>query len=454
MNLPLAYVLRTTGARLIADDERAFSTALAMGVSTDTRTIAPGALFAALRGPNHDGHAHVATAFEKDAAAALVDREMPGVRGPLIVAGDVLAALQSLARAVRAKFTGPLIGVTGSAGKTTTKDAIASVLETAGVTGRTIGNFNNHIGVPVSVLNLPDGAAFAVLEYGMNHAGEIRDLANIARPDIAVVTNVGSAHIENFDSIEGIALAKRELVEALPADGIAVLNYDDERVRAFGGVHAGRTLTFGTREGADVRAEDIEFTETGSKFRVRGLGEFECPLPARGGISSSLAALAVARALELPVGPLAGAIRSLRPPKMRLERIEHGGMAIWNDCYNSNPEAAKMMLDLLAATPARRRIAVLGEMLELGRWSEELHRDVGLHVVRCGISVLVGIRGAASHLVDAARGAGLTAGAAYFFDEPSDAGRFLRSFAEPGDTLLFKGSRGTRVEIALEEFLR
>lgn len=453
MRLPLPFVLQTTGGRLASADRRAFETSLALGVSTDTRTLAPAALFAALRGPNHDGHAHVATAFAKGASAALVERESPEVAGHQIVVADVLAALQKLAQVMRRRWGGIVIGVTGSAGKTTTKDAIAAVLATAGPVGKTMGNLNNHIGVPLSILNLPDEARYAVIEIGMNHAGEIRELSAIAAPEFGVVTNVGTAHIENFESIEGVAAAKRELVEALPDSGTAILNFDDERVRNFAAAHSGAVVTYGTQKGADLQAEDIRYTETGSEFRVRGLGEFRCPLPARGGISSSLAALAVARALDLSSEPLREAIGSLQPARMRLERIEHGGMTIWNDCYNSNPEAAKMMLDLLAATPAQRRIAVLGEMLELGRWSEELHRDVGLHVARCGITVLVGIRGAACHLVDAARGAGLTAGAAYFFDGPSEAGTFLKSIARPGDALLFKGSRGTRVEAALEEFL-
>lgn len=453
MKLSLGWCAEQAGGVLAADASREVH-----GVSTDTRALPPGCLFAALSGPNHDGHDFVELAIAGGAAAALVSRKPHGAV-PHILVPDVLAALQQLARAARRLWGSSrersLVGVTGSAGKTTAKDAIASVLSTLALTGKTAGNFNNHIGVPLSILNLPDEARFAVLEIGMNHAGEIGDLCRIAQPGIGVVTNVGTAHLENFDSIEGVAAAKRELIESLPPDGIAVLNADDERVNAFRAIHPGRTVTFGTVPGAEVRATGVRYTGTGaSHFHVEGMGDFDCPLPARGGLMAALAALAVAKALKIPPEPLAGAIARLQPAKMRLERAERGGMVIWNDCYNSNPEAAKMMVELLAETPAERRIAVLGEMLELGRWSEELHRDVGLHVVRCGITVLVGIRGAACHLVDAARGAGLTAGAAYFFQEPSEAGVFLKSFARRGDALLFKGSRSTRVELALEEFLR
>lgn len=422
------------------------------GVSTDTRTLRPGQAFVALKGPNHDGHDHVARAFELGAPAAVVEREIPGA-GPQLITPAPLDWLQQTAALMRSRFRGEVVAITGSAGKTTTKDAIAAVLATRLRTGKTSGNFNNHIGVPLSVLNLADDAEAAVLEIGMNHAGEIRQLAAIARPHIAVVTNVGTAHIENFDSIEGVAAAKRELVEALEPAGIAVLNADDERVRGFAAWHSGRCLLYGTDPGAEVRAVDISYEAAGVRFAVSGHGEFACPLPARGGLMAALAALAAARLFEIPDDDARRALATLAPPKMRCERIEHAGMVIWNDCYNSNPEAAIMMLDLLAATPAERRIAVLGEMLELGQWSGSLHRGVGVHAARCGLSVLVGIRGAARHLVDAARGAGLEAGAANFFEDPREAGQWLRQVARPGDALLFKGSRGVRVEQALEAFL-
>jgi UDP-N-acetylmuramoyl-tripeptide--D-alanyl-D-alanine ligase len=429
----------------------------ATSYSTDTRTLQPGALFFALKGPSHDGHDHVAAALAGGAVAAVVDHALdhPGAQ---LVVDDVLAALQALAWAARERWGAAgsrrVIGITGSAGKTTTKEAIAAVLSPPFVIGKTSGNFNNHIGVPLSILNVPDEATVAVIEIGMNHAGEIRDLAAIARPDIGVVTNVGTAHIESFDSIEGIARAKRELIDALPPDGVAVLNADDERVRGFAAGYAGRSILYGTAADADVRATDVSWQADGCEFTVAGAGRFHCALPARGGLMSALAALATAQVFGLEPGQMRDAIAALQPPKMRLQRIERDGMLIWDDCYNSNPEAACMMLDLLAATPAERRIAVLGEMRELGTWAESLHAQVGRHAVQCEVSVLVGIRGAARHLVDAARGAGLSAGAAYFFEEPQAAGQFLKGIARAGDSILFKGSRGTRVELALEEFLR
>lgn len=420
-------------------------------VSTDTRTLAPGALFVALKGPAHDGHDHVVSAFEKGAAAAVVERPIDATGATLIVP-DCLEWLQDTARRQCAAWGGQVVAVTGSAGKTTAKDAIAAVLATSLRTGKTSGNFNNHIGVPLSVLNLPCDAEVAVLEMGMNHTGEIRHLATIAPPNVAVVTNVGTAHMEAFDSIEEIALAKRELVEALSPKGTAVLNADDARVRAFAEIHAGPTLFYGLSEHAQIRAADVTYGARSTRFTVGGVA-YETRLPARGGVLAALAAIAVGRVYGIQDQLMQDAIAALEPPKMRLERIERNGMVIWNDCYNSNPEAAMMMLDLLAETPATRRIAVLGEMLELGRWSKALHSDVGIHAARCGISVLVGVHGAASSMVEAARDAGLPASATRFFDHPHEAGAFVKSIAQDGDALLFKGSRGTRVELALEEFL-
>jgi UDP-N-acetylmuramoyl-tripeptide--D-alanyl-D-alanine ligase len=448
VTLDLHWIAATLGAQVAGE----LPQARVSDFSFDSRSLPAGALFFALRGDGADGHSYVASAFGQGAIAAVVDHPVEAP-GPLLIVADTLKALQALACAARARFHGRVIAITGSAGKTTTKEAVAAVIGAALRTGKTSGNFNNHIGVPHSILHLPDDAEAAVLEIGMNHAGEIRQLSQIARPHIAVVTNVGAAHIENFDSIEGIALAKRELVEALPADGIAVLNAGDSRVRQFAAIHPGRTIFYGLSDDAEVRAAGIQYTETGSRFTLDGTGPVDCPLPGKAGVLTALAAFAAARALGLDVRPLLPALNRLGPLAMRAQRLLHRGMTVWNDCYNSNPEAARMMVELLAATPARRRIAVLGEMLELGHWSKELHEAVGLHVVSCGISVLVGIRGAARYLVDAARDAGLAADAAYFFQDPGEAGAFLRTFAREGDALLFKGSRGTRVELALNAFL-
>jgi UDP-N-acetylmuramoyl-tripeptide--D-alanyl-D-alanine ligase len=427
------------------------SNATITGWSVDSRTVQPGDLFFALRGPNHDGNAYVEQALSKGAAAAVADGAI-SVSGPVFRVPDALSALQHLASEARREWGGEVIGVTGSAGKTTTKDVIAALLAEGFPTAKTEGNLNNHVGLPLSLLRVDENARVAVLELGMNHAGEIRALADIARPDTGVVTNVGWAHIENFESIEGIAAAKRELVESLGPAGTAVLNADDDRVAAFAKAHSGRTVMYGQSPAADVRAENVEYTLDGVRFRV-GPVDFESALTGRHGVSNLLAGIATAGVYGIPAERLREPVRRFRPGKMRGERITHNGITIYNDCYNSNPDAVKAMLDVLRDTPARRRIAVLGEMLELGRWAEPLHRDVGDYAAVCGVDVLVGIRGATSHALDAAKRGGLRPGAAFFFDDPVPAGQLVRSIAQPGDAILFKGSRSVHVELALEQLL-
>ena len=434
------------------------------GWSVDTRTQNPGDVYFALRGPNHDGHDFLPAASAQGAAAVVVGQasrpvlpsEARTVPAELIVP-DTEQALQNLAAWARQKWGGRIVAVTGSAGKTTTKDAIAHLLETAfPVVGKTNGNFNNHVGVPLSLLRLPDACRVGVIEIGMNHAGEIRQLAAIAKPNVGVVTNVGYAHVEFFDSIEGIAAAKRELIEGLPPDGVAVLNADDLRVSRFGEVHLGRSVTFGFSEAADVRAENVEQGVAGSRFRALGV-DFESAMSGRHAVMNLLAAIAVAHVFGIAPEVLRPAVASFTVGNMRGQRTLHQGIVIWNDCYNSNPEAAQSMLDVLAETPAVRRIAVLGEMLELGLSSDELHRQVGQFAGQYAgryaagrrVDLLIGIGGAARAMVEAARQAGVEA---EFFEDPAEAGERARQVARPGDAVLFKGSRGVKVEKALERF--
>ncbi len=446
MILELQEVARVMGAR--GEPQPAKVT----GWSVDTRTQNAGDLYFALRGPNHDGHEFVSTALEKGAAGAVVERANGTGNRQLLCVGNTLRALQELGAWARTRWGGMVVGVTGSAGKTTTKDAIAHLLSAHLLTGRTMGNFNNHVGVPLSILRLPCETRVAVIEMGMNHAGEIRDLAAIARPQIGVVTNVGYAHVEFFDSIEGVAAAKRELIEALPRDGVAVLNADDARVLRFREIHPGRSITFGFSEGADVRADVVEPGAAGTRFRVHGV-DFETGLTGRHAVQNLLAAIAVSRVFDIPTERVQEAVRTFTVGKMRGERLEHRGIVVWNDCYNSNPEAAQAMIDVLSATPANGHIAVLGEMLELGHASEDLHRKVGQYIAGHGINALIGIRGAARAMVDGAIAAGLPESAATFFEDPAEAGEFARQLARAGDAVLFKGSRGVHVERALERFL-
>jgi UDP-N-acetylmuramoyl-tripeptide--D-alanyl-D-alanine ligase len=450
MILALSAVAAVVGQ--VSRPARVLEDPLCTGWSVDTRTLFPGDLYFALRGPNHDGHAYAALAIEKGAAAVVVEHPIPVANE--IVVPDSLAVLQNLAAWARRYWGGRVVGVTGSAGKTTAKDAISHLLATELPVGKTVGNLNNHVGVPLSILRLPDEARVGVLEMGMNHAGEIRALADIAKPDIGVVTNVGYAHVEAFDSIDGVALAKRELIEALdPQTGIAVLNADDPRVLRFRDIHTGSTITFGISDAADVRATDIAFTPEGTRFRVDGI-EFQTTLAGRHGVLNLLAGMAVARAFEIRPEHLRDAVATFAIGKMRGERLKHNGIVIWNDCYNSNPEAVHAMLDVLRSTPARRHIAVLGEMLELGHASELLHGQAGRYAAESGLDALVAVQGAARFMAEEAVRAGLPPHSVHFFERSdSAAGEFVRQLVEPGDAILFKGSRGVEIERVMEKVL-
>ncbi len=446
MILSIAAIAEKIGAQ--APTGEASNTSVS-GWSIDSRTTNPGDCFFALRGPLKDGHEYVLNVLERGASVAIVDHPIDA-QIPQLVVPDTLVALQQLARKARERWAGTVVGVTGSAGKTTTKDAIASLMNVQIKTGRTIGNYNNHYGVPLSILRLGDDCRAAVIEMGMNHAGEIRELAAIAKPQLGVVTNVGWAHTEYFENgIDGVALAKRELIEALPADGIAVLNADDERVREFQHIHPGRSILFGYSADAEVRAEGVHVCNGLTRFRCLGV-EFESPLAGRHGVSNVLAAIAVARALGIAPERLSDAVRTLAVGKMRGESSERNGITIINDCYNANPEATRSMLELLRDTPAQRRIAVLGEMLELGREAQTLHRGIGQFAAELGIHALLGVRGAARFMVDGAIEAGMSGSAACFYNTPEAAGDYLRTYIQPGDAILFKGSRGVEVEKAIE----
>jgi UDP-N-acetylmuramoyl-tripeptide--D-alanyl-D-alanine ligase len=246
-----------------------------------------------------------------------------------------------------------------------------------------------------------------------------------------------------------VAAAKRELIEGLPRDGVALLNADDPHVRRFSEVHPGKSITFGFAEDADVRAEAAEFGPNGARFRACGV-DFETGMAGRHAVMNLLAAIAVAGVFGVPAASMRDEVASFGAGKMRGERLTHNGILVWNDCYNSNPEAARSMIDVLRDTPARTRIAVLGEMLELGQAAADLHRELGRYAARHGVDVLIGIRGAAREMVDAARAEGLRAD---FFDDAAEAGEYARSIASEGDAVLFKGSRGVRVERALERFV-
>jgi len=432
---------------------------VAEGYSIDSRTVGAGNLFFAVKGERLDGHDFVEQALENGAVAAVVRKDQSSrypARTRLLAVEDTLVALQTLATAVRKIWGKPLIAVTGSAGKTTTKEAIAHVLSARFRVLKSEGNFNNQFGLPLMLLKLEPQYDVAVVEMGMSHAGEIRALAKIAQPEIGVVTNVAPVHLEFFDSIAGIARAKYELVESLPANGTAVLNADDEYVSQFGRDFKGKVLMYGTRATADVRAEKIRSKgRDGTEFEVVIGGVREAarlPLVGEHNVLNALAALAVGLERGMKPSEAVAALATLSPAEKRgqvlqLGNITAGTITVIDDCYNSNPKALEAMVNALAAMAAKRRIVVAGEMLELGPAGEELHREAGRHIAEKKIDLLLGVRGLAQSMVEGARDAGVCA---EFVASSDEAGEWLAREARDGDVVLLKASRGVKLEKALE----
>jgi UDP-N-acetylmuramoyl-tripeptide--D-alanyl-D-alanine ligase len=449
MKLPLARA-----AELLTATGEFDHKAIAQGYSIDSRTIQPGELFFAVKGERMDGHEFVQQALEKGAIAAVVRQDQMArypVRARLMAVDDTLVALQTLGAAVRRMWGKPLVGVTGSTGKTTTKDAIAHVLSSRLRVLKSEGNFNNHFGLPLMLLKIQPEHEAAVIEMGMSHAGEIAALAKIAQPQIGVVTNVAPVHLEFFQSVTEIARAKYELIESLPDGGAAILNADDEYVSQFGRDFHGKVVLYGLQSSADVRAENIEQRGSeGSVFDVvAGDRRKRATLRLVGthNIYNALAAVAVGLERGLSLAEAAGALATLAPADKRGAVVQLGNITIINDCYNSNPTALNAMVDTLATMPAKRRIVLAGEMLELGPGGEELHRRSGQHMANKGIDILVGVRGLAKPMVEAAARAGMQA---EFVATPEEAGEWLARESREGDVVLLKASRGVKLERALE----
>jgi UDP-N-acetylmuramoyl-tripeptide--D-alanyl-D-alanine ligase len=428
--------------------------AVASGYSIDSRTLQPGELFFAVRGDRLDGHDYVDAALARGAVAAVVDHsqaERFASKSQLLVVEDSLLALQRLGAAVRRLWGKPLVGVTGSAGKTTTKDAIAHVLATRHHVLKSQGNLNNHFGMPLQLLKLESEHEIAVIEMGMSHAGEITALAKLAQPDCGVVTMVAPVHLEFFESIAGIARAKFELIESLHAGGIAVLNADDEYVSQFGRDFHGRVVMFGRDAPADVSAQNVESCgPEGSAFDiVAGPERAHAVLPLLGehNIYNALAGVAVGLQYGVPLEAAAASLATLSAGDKRGEILKINGATVINDCYNSNPKALDGMVRSLARIPAQRRIVVAGEMLELGPAGEAMHRESGRHMAEAGIDMVIGVRGLAKAIVDSAKESGVQA---EFMGTPEEAGAWLKREVKPGDAVLLKASRGVRLERALE----
>jgi len=446
------------------------------GYSIDSRTLRAGDLFFAIQGANHDGHRFVSDAIARRALAAVVSRgfldsdlgrQIDPHQAALVLVDDTLAALQSLASAVMKDWQGRVVAITGSLGKTTTKEMTAAMLARIGRVVKTTGNLNNDYGLPLSVLKMESEGQhsadfdFAVLEMGMNHKGEIARLTSIAPPDVGVVTIVAPAHLEFFTSIDEIAEAKAEMVGGVVPGGVAVLNADDERVARMEAMRDDVTcVTFGIDRDAAVTARKIEPESVrGCHFVLvtpRGKIETYIPLAGRHNVYNALAAAAVADLYEVPLEEIAAALAETFAPKMRGEVTRfREGFTLIDDSYNSNPRALfEMVSTVCANAECKRKIVVAGEMLELGESGARLHREAGAQIARLGVDKLIGVRGLAEEIVLGAREAGMSNESAVFTNTPEEAAEILIRWARAGDLILVKGSRGVKTEIVVERMRR
>ncbi|HXG57579.1 MAG TPA: UDP-N-acetylmuramoyl-tripeptide--D-alanyl-D-alanine ligase [Thermoanaerobaculia bacterium] len=427
--------------------------AVAESVVIDSREVKEDSVFFAIRGERLDGHAFLdeALARARGAVISQVPAHLPPGKGIVRVA-DTTAALQNLARSIRERHPFTLIAITGSAGKTTTKEMIAALVATERRTWKSWGNFNNLIGAPLCLDNTPEGTEVVVSEMGMNHKGEIALLAGLTHPDVGVYTNIGPVHIEFFGTVEKIAEAKRELLENVKPGGAIVLNADNEHVMRISEGFEGRKITYAIDRDAQYRAREIdERGLLGTRFTLDAEGArrtFELSLPGRHNLENLLAAIAAARAIGISWDGIARGVREVRPARHRGVVHRFRGATIYDDTYNSNPYALGRALDLLGQAEAKRRIAVIGDMLELGEQELQYHADSGRAVPR-SIDVVVGVGRRAKALLDGAREAGFANGNLHHFDDAESAGQFLRGFVREGDLVLLKASRGVGLDRAV-----
>lgn len=423
------------------------------GVTTDTRSVRGGDLFIALKGERFDGHDFIEQAVKKGAAAILVSQAGQSVdkSTTVIRVDDTLKAFQGLARFHRQRFDIPLVAVTGSNGKTTTKDMIAAVLSSKFNSLKTEANYNNEIGLPMTLLKLNSNHDVAIVEMGMRGAGQIAELAGIAIPNVAVITNVGETHIELLGSVDNIAAAKAELVEALPANGIAVLNYDNDYVRAMREKTHSRVLFYGTNEKCDIRGVGIETHNSEMCLDVKysdTVFRLLIPTIGRHNVYNALAATAVGLGLGLSISEIEEGIKHFVPSAMRLAVETIGDYVVVNDAYNASPLSMAAAIDTLAEIALGRKVVILGDMLELGHIAVDAHQRIGRKLGQCGVDIVVTVGHLASFIADEAGKCG--APVTISCQNHEQAAKALHKHLLPGDTILVKGSRGMQMEKILE----
>jgi len=428
--------------------------------SIDSRSIAPGEMFVAIRGERFDGHDFVAGAMERGALGVVAEagRAAHVGAGRLVIAvDDTTRALQDVAREVRRRSGTQVVAITGSAGKTTTKELTAGFLSARFSVFRNKGNLNNHIGLPLSLLELRSRPDIAVVELGMNHAGEIRTLVGIAEPDVRVWTNVGDAHLGFFASADAIADAKAEIVEGAKTSDRLIVNADDARIMSRADQFAGRTVTFGLSEGATVRASGVRHLGldgmSADVSTPSGSARLTTPLLGVANLLNLLAATAVATEYGVGLDEIAARAAQVKPAAHRGELLRlPGGITLIDDSYNSSPSALMRALEIVkASTGSARKAAVLGEMLELGGHSAALHERCGRAAAEAGLDILIVVGGGpAASLAEAARGAGMPDGGVTHVRTSDEAAEVALKQLRPGDLVLVKGSRGVRTDIVVD----
>ena len=427
------------------------------GVSIDTRTLCSGNLFFAIRGPHHDGHSYVSTALQKGASGVVVhsDYAYPGnfpAEKAFIRVADTHQALKDFASAVRRRWPGTLVGITGSMGKTTVKEFAAQMLQGPCNVYRSPGNYNNLFGLPLALFGLCKDDSIGIFEMGMSAPGEINEMCRIAAPAVGIITNVAPVHFEFFNSLEEIARAKGELAESLPANGTLIYNGDVPLVRSIAERFEGRKISFGTSEGVDVRADGIEIVSPGeTRFHLSYSGTripVTIPLAGTHFVMNALPAVALGTLNSLAPDHIADRLGRLKQASMRGQILHFSeGFTVIDDSYNSNPQALKSMIEVLSQLPSfERRLLLAGEMLELGRASESLHYECGVFAADAHIDGIFGVQGAAREIVRAAVNASYTNGQACFFGDADEASSFIADELRRGDLVLVKGSRGVRME--------
>ena len=453
--LAMKEVIRAVRGELICGSQRGEIS----GVSIDSRTIKKGEIFFALKGEKFDGHDFLQEAIEKGAKAVVVSKKKKfATKVTTINVAHTLTALQELAKFYRQKFNPVVVGVTGSNGKTTAKDMLKSLLSSKYRVVATPGNYNNIVGLPLTLFEISPETEFLVLEMGANHAGEIKRLAEISLPQMGVITNIGVTHLQFFRCISNVLSAKMELVQLLPRRGKIALNIDDAHLKSQFEKIKQKIITFGTNPQADVRASNVVVSSPGEKERLsftinvgRDREEFNLYCIGRYNIYNALAAISVAKEFGVSLSLMADVLGKFKFPKLRMEKLKYGEVTIVNDAYNANPTSVKAVLsELISSFPSRRKIVVLGDMLELGRMSRKFHQEIGKIVATSPIYSLITIGEDARFIAQAARKWGMERNNIFSFKDKKVASRKLKELLEPKDAVLIKGSR----KMGLEEVIR